>query len=72
MNAEKAIDNTVSPIFVSVKDAARMLGISPWSCYQLLNDGKVESRYHGRRRLVVVTSLRAYADALPEAPEASA
>lgn len=70
MNAEMAVDNTVSPIFVSVKDAARMLAISPWSCYQLLNEGKVESRYHGRRRLVLVTSLREYAAALSTEAEA--
>ena len=60
---------SLEPIFVSVKDAARMLAISPWSCYQLLDAGKIEDRYQGRRRLVVLASLKAYAEGLPtEAP----
>lgn len=64
---------TVDPIFVSVKDAARILGgISPWSVYQLLDAGTIQSQYHGRRRLVVLASLREYAAGLPStAPEAS-
>jgi hypothetical protein len=59
---------TVSPIFVSVKDAARILAISDWSMYALLDEGLVESRYFGRRRLVVLPSLRAYAETLPTSP----
>lgn len=61
----------IAPIFVSVKEAARILGISPWSCYQLLDQQAIDSRYHGRRRLVVFDSLRRYAEALPNYPEAS-
>lgn len=63
--------DSVTPIFVSVKDAARILGISPWSCYQLLDAQHVESRYHGRRRLVLLTSLRRYAENLPNYPAES-
>jgi excisionase family DNA binding protein len=55
----------LTPIFVSVKDAAALLGLSPWSTYRLLDDGKVEARYFGRRRLVVLASLQEYAKALP-------
>ena len=55
----------LAPVLVSVKQAAQMLGISPWSCYQLLDEGAIVSRYIGRRRLVEVESLRAYAQALP-------
>lgn len=64
---------TLEPIFVSVKDAAKILGgISPWSVYELLNAGKIKSQYHGRRRLVNVASLREYAEALPDkAPESA-
>lgn len=62
---------TITPIFISVKQAAHMLGISPWSCYQLLDSQAIESRYHGRRRLVSVESLRSYAASLPQFPEAS-
>lgn len=54
------------PIFVSVKEAARMLGLSTWSMYQKLDQQVIESRYDGRKRLVVVESLRKYAAALPE------
>lgn len=62
--------STVEPIFVSVKEAARILGnVSPWSVYQLLDEAKIESRYHGRRRLVVLDSLRSYAKGLPSSPQ---
>lgn len=54
------------PIFVSVKEAARMLGLSTWSMYQKLDQQVIASRYDGRKRLVVVESLREYAAALPE------
>lgn len=60
------------PIFVSVKEAARLLGLSTWSMYQKLDQQVIESRYDGRKRLVDYASLRAYAAALPAvAPEAS-
>lgn len=62
----------IGPIFVSVKQAAKALNISPWSCYQLLDEKKIDSRYQGRRRLVRVDSLRAYADNLPTEPEGKA
>lgn len=54
----------LEPIFVSVKQAAQMLAISPWSCYQLLDANAIDSRYHGRRRLVSVASIREYAEGL--------
>lgn len=62
----------IAPIFISVSQAAQALGISRWVCYQLLDKGAIESRYHGRRRLVSVTSLREYAENLPTQPEKSA
>lgn len=64
----------VEPIHVSVKDAARILGISPHHCNRLLNTepAVIDSRYIGNRRLVVLTSLREYAASLPASrPEAS-
>ena len=60
------------PIFISVKQAAQMLGISSWTCYQLLDQQAIESRYQGRRRLVDVESLKKYAKGLPKHPEVSA
>lgn len=61
----------VEPIFVSVKEAAHILGLTSWSVYQLLDQQRIKSQYHGRRRLVRVDSLREYADNLPEVPPAA-
>lgn len=65
----------LEPIFVSVKQAADMLGVTAWSVYQLLGDpaSSLESRYFGKRRLVSLASLREYAANLPtERPEETA
>lgn len=56
------------PIFVSVKEAARLLNLTTWTVYKLLDDRAIDSRYQGRRRLVRLESLHAYAEALPEYP----
>lgn len=58
----------LDPIYVSVKEAARVLGLSTWSIYQKLDAQEIASRYDGRKRLVVVESLRNYAAGLPEVP----
>lgn len=63
-------EDSLTPIFVSVKQAAQMLGLSTWVCYQLLDQQKIASQYQGRRRLVRVDSLREYADSLPTYPPA--
>lgn len=55
----------LDPIYVSVKEAARMLGLSTWAIYQKLDQQVIESRYDGRKRLVLLASLREYAAALP-------
>lgn len=61
------------PIYVSVKEAARILGVSPWLMYQRLDAQVIESRYEGRKRLVDYASLKAYAAALPStAPQPEA
>jgi hypothetical protein len=57
-----------APIFVSVKDAATMLGLTPGGAYELVDQQRIESRYCGRRRLVVVESLIEYAANLPSTP----
>lgn len=56
----------LDPIYVSVKEAARILGVSSWLMYQRLDAQAIESRYEGRKRLVSMESLRKYAAALPE------
>jgi excisionase family DNA binding protein len=61
----------IEPIFVSVQEAADALNVTRWQMYKLAKDGQVTSKLLGRRRLVSVDSLRAYADALPTDREAS-
>ena len=58
-------DDGIEPIFITVKQAADALALSPWSVYQLCDDGKIATQYKGRRRLVSVASLREYAANLP-------
>lgn len=60
----------LEPIFVSVKEAAAALSISPWQVYKLLDRKEIASQYQGTRRLVNVKSLHEYAANLPtEQPE---
>jgi hypothetical protein len=61
----------IGPIFVSVQQAAEAMNIAPWSMYKLLDSGAIESRYQGRRRLVLVESLYEYARNLPTVPESA-
>lgn len=65
--------DSLEPIYISVKEAARLLNLTPWSVYNsILDTGLVDSRYFGRRRMVVLASLREFAASLPtERPEAS-
>jgi len=52
-------------VFVSTKEAARLLGLSRNHVYELLNQDAIESRYIGKRRLVMVSSLHDFIAALP-------
>lgn len=51
-------------IFVSVKEAASMLALSAWEVYQLCGSGTLESGKHGKRRLVLLESVRKHAAAI--------
>lgn len=53
------------PISVDVKGAGELVGLSERRIRDLCNDGKVDSRYEGRKRLVLVDSLRDYIRSLP-------
>lgn len=64
--------STPDPIFISVKDAARLLNLTTWTIYKLLDEQAIASQYQGRRRLVRLESVRTYADSLPEYPAESA
>ena len=52
-------------VFVSTKETARLLGVSRQHVYDLLDERAIESRYIGHRRLVLLTSLRAFIASLP-------
>lgn len=70
--AQTDTKSPIEPIFISVKQAAEALSLTPWTVYRLLDDQKIASRYEGRRRLVSVKSLREYADSLPIYPSGGA
>lgn len=56
---------TTDRLFVSVKEAAAMLGLSRNQTYDLLDRGAIEARYMGRRRLVSLASVHTFAESLP-------
>lgn len=56
------------PIFVSIKEASRLLSLSRYTIYGLLDDQAIASHYEGRRRLVDYASLVEYAKGLPTTP----
>lgn len=66
--AQTDTNRGIEPIFVSVKQAAEALNVTPFSVYQILDAQKIKSQYFGRRRLVDVESLREYAKSLPIYP----
>jgi predicted DNA-binding transcriptional regulator AlpA len=43
---------------VSVNDGCRLAGIGRTKFYELINDGKVKTVTIGRRRLVIIASIR--------------
>lgn len=54
------------PILLSIKDAAKTLGVSPWSVRRLLDEKAIAEAWIGQRRLVVLRSLEEYATSLGE------
>lgn len=66
-------DSDLTPIHVTAKDAAAILGggVSPWTIHQLCRLGKIDSRFQGKRRMVVLASLRDYAENLPTTRESA-
>lgn len=66
---DKNSTGQVEPIFVTVADAATLLGLKPWSVYQLLraeegDEPAIKSVKQGGRRSVSYASLREYANNL--------
>jgi excisionase family DNA binding protein len=52
---------TTTPIFVSPKEAARLLSLSRSRVYELMDAGAIESTRIGTRRVIPVSSLHAFA-----------
>jgi len=48
----------MEPLFVSITDTAKALSIGRTSVYELIRTNQLETRKMGRRRLVLVASLR--------------
>ena len=62
----------LKPRYTTAKYAAQYLCVSNQRIYQLLDQGLIASQYEGRKRLIDIASLQAYADALPVVhPDAS-
>jgi hypothetical protein len=53
-----------TPLFCSVIEAGRILGIGRSSAYLLLESNTLRSVKHGKRRLVIMASITTYADSL--------
>lgn len=51
----------IEPEFITVRQAALALGLSPGTVYDLCYSGQITSHLYGTRRLVDVASVRAMA-----------
>jgi len=67
MHASIVSKMEVEPILCSVPQGCQMIGIGTQGMYDLIGAGKVKAVKRGTRTLLVVDSLRAYANNLPEA-----
>jgi len=56
----------IEPMFVSVRDAAVILAESPWTIRDKLRRKVLAGKKSGRRTLVVMASIRAHAESLPD------
>lgn len=61
----------IVPLFVTVPDAARLLGISEAHCWRLVADKVIVSAKIGRSRRISLEALRHYADQITDATESA-
>ncbi|MBX7278054.1 helix-turn-helix domain-containing protein [Pseudomonas sp. ERGC3:05] len=54
--------NQLSPLSVSVEDAARIVGYSRSGVYELIASGDLKAFKVGRRRLILMTELKAWVE----------
>jgi excisionase family DNA binding protein len=64
----RAKNSPPEPLLISVKETAIILGLSRNHTYALLDLGVIDSRYIGRRRLVLKSSLDEFVAHLPRTP----
>lgn len=48
----------MDPLLVSITDTSKALNLGRTSVYALINEGKLDTRKMGRRRLVTVASIK--------------
>ncbi len=70
-SAFQRLRDTGTPLFVSPREAARILGIGLTKFYELLTAGDLEARRLGNRTLVDTASIAALAERLPKRGEAA-
>lgn len=58
-------NGVLTPLTVTVKEAARLLGVHPWTVYRMLDAGEVDEAKIRGRRLVVYRSLVALTEQAP-------
>jgi excisionase family DNA binding protein len=51
-------------LLASIPEACQAIGCGRSYAYELIRDGKIEAVKSGKRRLIVVSSLRAYVESL--------
>jgi len=61
-------DTKPAPIAVGVRDAAKMIGVSPRLVTQLIEKSKLPSFKLGERRLIRTDDLRAFVDSQLQTP----
>ena len=61
----------LQPITISVTKAAELTGLSEWTIRDLIYKGVIDTRRHGRRVLVLYSSLKSYVESLEPQHERS-
>ena len=67
MNQSPVVRMEVPPILVSIPQACQMIGRGTQAIYDLIGAEKIRAVKSDGRTLIVVASLREYADSLPAA-----
>lgn len=51
--------NTTPPLALGIRDAAKLVGLSPWTLRDWIRQGRIASIRLGRRRLIEPSALHA-------------